>query len=377
MREQRILVVGGGIGGLSAAVALCQTGQDVTVVEKQPDLHSSVYGVGIIQPMNALRALDAIGCADACLAVGFAASSWARMYDVDGTFLREMPGTRIPGSALPPMNGITRPALHAILTDRATKAGARIRYSTTVVELLEVGDQVEVTYEDESSERYDLVVGADGVRSQVRSFVLGAELRPTYIGQSAFRVTMAREPEIDCIILQDGPNGMAGYVPIGPDLAYLFFNAAMERSARPPQRELADALRGLLEPYGGLTARVRERYIDDPDDVVLRPEEALIAPEPWHRGRIALMGDAVHAITPHLGQGAAQAIEDGVVLAECLAAGSDHAEAFSAYARRRFERCKLIVETSMRIGQWETGRLPGFDNVAATNHVLEVMASPI
>ena len=140
---------------------------------------------------------------------------------------------------------------------------------------------------------------------------------------------------------------------------------------------MATELKRLLEPYGGLSAKIRDEYINDPEDVVLRPEEAMIAPAPWHRGRIVLMGDAVHAITPHLGQGAAQAIEDGVVLADCLAKHDTLQAAFVEYTERRYERCKLIVETSMAIGQWETGNLPDFDNVAATNHVLEVMASPI
>ncbi|WP_354003062.1 FAD-dependent monooxygenase [Microbacterium elymi] len=97
-------------------------------------------------------------------------------------------------------------------------------------------------------------------------------------------------------------------------------------------------------------------------------------PTPWHKGRVVLMGDAVHAITPHLGQGAAQAIEDGVVLADALSRHDNLDTAFAEYTARRYERCKLIVDTSLAIGEWEMGRLPGFDNVAATNHVLDVMA---
>ena len=91
---------------------------------------------------------------------------------------------------------------------------------------------------------------------------------------------------------------------------------------------------------------------------MLRPEESLIAAAPWHRGRIVLLGDAVHAITPHLGQGAAQAIEDGVVLAEALTEHDTLEAAFAAYTERRYERCKLIVETSVAIGEWEMGRRP-------------------
>ncbi|MFC8085951.1 FAD-dependent monooxygenase [Streptomyces sp. NPDC057340] len=109
------------------------------------------------------------------------------------------------------------------------------------------------------------------------------------------------------------------------------------------------------------------------------PEEWLIAPAPWHKGRIALIGDAVHAVTPHLGQGAAQAIEDGVVLAECLAAYGDHEEAFTAYSERRYERCKLIVESSVAIGEYEMDPAshPDFDHAGLTQRVLETMAQPL
>lgn len=373
-----ILVVGGGIGGLSAAIALRLSGSDVTVLEKQADAHSSVYGVGIIQPANALRALDAIGCADACLESGYPAAAWGSMYDVDGNFLRDMPGTLIEGSDYPPMNGVTRPRLHEILTARAIEVGVDIRYSSTFAAIEPREDGVTVVYPDETTETFDLLVGADGVRSQVRRYVLPTELTPYYIGQSAYRVNIPREPEIDRIVLQASREGMAGFVPIGPDLAYLFFNAEMARDARPKPEELKDALLAHLAPFGGLTGRVRDEHIVNvrSEDIVLRPEESLISPAPWHKGRIVLIGDAVHAVTPHLGQGAAQAIEDGVVLAEELAAHATYEEAFTAYTERRYERCKLVVDTCLAIGEWEKGLLPDFDNIGATNHVLAVLAQP-
>lgn len=375
---KKILIVGGGIGGLSAAIAIRQEGHDVHVVERYADAHASVFGVGIIQPINALRALDALGCAQACIDAGFPAPAWGAMYATDGTFIRDIHGTPIESSTLPPMNGVTRPKLHQILTDRAIELGVTIQYSTSFESLVERDDQVEVTLDTGETLTVDAVIGADGVRSKVRAYVLDADLQPRYIGQSAYRQNMPGLPEIDRIILQDGPNGMAGFVPIGPDLAYMFFNKPMERGERPATEDLPAALRRELEGYGGLAGRFRDEFLsDDPQDIVLRPEESLIAPAPWHRGRVVLMGDAVHAITPHLGQGAAQAIEDGVVLGEVLSTHEDLDAAFAEFTDRRYERCKLIVETSLNIGEWEMGRLPDFDNVAATMHVLKEMAKPL
>lgn len=377
MNVESVLVVGGGIGGLSAAIALRQRGFEVAVIERYPDLHASVFGVGIIQPGNALRALDAIGCAEACIAAGYPAKQWGRMLDVEGTHLRDMPGVRIEGSRFPPLNGVTRPKLHEILTARAIEVGVELHYGTAFASLEDSAESVTVTTEDGRAFTADVLVGADGVRSKVRRHVLGTEIEPHYIGQSAFRVNIPLLPEIDCIVLQVCDVGMAGYVPIGPDLAYMFYNAHMGVHEHIAPEELSPRLREYLAPFGGLTARVRDEFITDEADIVLRPEESMGTPTPWHRGRVVLVGDAVHAITPHLGQGAAQAIEDGVVLAETLQKHERLDSAFAEYTDRRYERCRLVVDTSLNIGEWEMGRLPGFDNIAATNHVLEVMAQPI
>ena len=349
--------MGVGVGGLSASIALRGQGFGVTILEIQPDLHSSVYGVGIIQPVNALRALDAIGCADECLRQGYASKGWARLLDTAGNLL------------------------HKILTDRAIETGVTIEYGATISDLRDEGDHVDVTCGDGSRRTADLVVGADGVRSVVRRFVLPEGLEPRYNGQSAFRVNIPRDPEIDQIVLQAGPTGMAGFVPIGQDLAYLFLNVPWDRSLRPSPDELLAVLREKLAPFGGLTGRIRDTYIDDPAAIVFRPEEYLIAAAPWHRGRVVLLGDAVHSVTPHLGQGAAQAIEDGVILAAELGAsaapGADVDDALTRYVARRHERCKFIVEASVQIGDWEMRPSPDADQAGLTQRVMETMALPL
>jgi 2-polyprenyl-6-methoxyphenol hydroxylase-like FAD-dependent oxidoreductase len=379
MKTRTVLVIGGGIGGLAAAVALANVGLDVTVAEQQSDLHASVYGVGIIQPVNALRALDVIGCARACLDCGYSTAAWSQMRDVEGNLFKETPGVTIPGSDLPPMNGLTRPVLHRILTDRALEVGVKIEYGRRFSELHERPSGVEAVYDDGGSQLSDIIVGADGVNSKVRRHVLGSDLVPRYIGQSAFRVNIPREPEIDRIVLQKGPDGMAGFVPIGPDLAYMFYNSTWDRDARLEQADMAQTLRECLAPFGGLAGRVRDNYINDSSAIVFRPEEWLIAPRPWHSGRVVLIGDAVHAVTPHMGQGAAQAIEDGVVLADCLRTADDFDEAFGVYADRRYDRCKLVVESSVAVGRWEMdpAAYPGFDLPGLTQRVLESMLQPI
>jgi 2-polyprenyl-6-methoxyphenol hydroxylase-like FAD-dependent oxidoreductase len=382
MGKGSILVVGGGIGGLSAAIAFCDKGFDVTVAELREDLHSSVFGVGIIQPFNALRALDAIGCAQACMDIGFSTEVWGRALDVDGNETRQIPGARIPDSNLPPMNGITRPKLHEILTRRVREVGAEIRYNCTFETLEQTPENVVVTFNDGTVETFDFVIGADGMYSKTRAHVLEVDIKPSYNGQSAFRVNIPREIPgyglIDRIILQHSKRGMSGFVPIGKDLAYMWYNSEWPEGTRLNPAEMATALRERLSHYGGLTAIVRDNFIPDDAEIVFRPIDWLIAPAPWHKGRIALLGDAVHAFLPHLGQGAAQAIEDGVVLAECLAdSPDDHEGALNRYVERRYERCRMVIQGCVDIGEWEKGNLPDFDNIAVTQHIIETLVQPI
>lgn len=376
MSRGKVLVVGGGIGGLSTAIALRNADFEVDVVELRKDLDSSIFGVGIIQPTNALRALDTIGCLEPCLEAGFAADSWAVKLDAKGDLMANIPGARIDGYA--PLNGVTRPVLHNVLTARANEVGVNITYAQTFTTLDDQGGKVVVTFTDDSVENYEFVVGADGVRSQVRNHVLDEELRPVYIGQSAFRMNIPRLPEIDKIVLQEGPNGMAGMVPIGPDLAYIFYNAAWpDRNERVAAEDLPRVFKEHLAGFGGITGYIRDNFIKEDSDIVLRPEECLISPAPWHKGRIVLIGDAVHSVTPHLGQGAAQAIEDGVVLAESVSNFHDLGEAFMDYTARRYERCRLIVETSRDIGRWELDPTIEFDHAGETQRTIEAMVAPL
>ena len=129
--------------------------------------------------------------------------------------------------------------------------------------------------------------------------------------------------------------------------------------------KVPDALRALAD------------QITDDDGVVYRPLETLLLDGPWHRGRVVLLGDAVHASTPHLGQGAGMAIEDAIVLAEELGRHGTPEAAFAAYRERRFERCRYIVERSLAICRGQLGRGPPIDNAKATAEMFEVTAQPI
>ena len=156
----KVLVVGGGIGGLAAAISLRQHGIAVEIIEKTPDW--AVYGVGIIQPNNTLRALDRIGLAQACVDSGAPFPGWSICDSAGEELARiDLPPKAAPN--FPATNGITRPTLHNILGDAALGQGATLKLGVTVSEMADNGDQIDVAFSDGTQASYDFVIGCDGV----------------------------------------------------------------------------------------------------------------------------------------------------------------------------------------------------------------------
>jgi len=375
---RKALIVGGGIGGLSAAIAFRQAGIEVDLVEINPEW--SVYGVGIIQPANALRALDAIGVAQDCVAEGYPFEG-TRTFNADGTVLLNESRFERLQPDLPAMNGLTRPTFQRILVDAATKSGIDVRLGVTVASLMQKPGSVDVDFTDGDTRTYGLVVGADGIYSKMRELVFGADIRPAYAGQLVWRYNAPLPEGIDCIseYLRDGGSGgKAGMVPLGPDLCYIHTGQVWPADRPVPRTDLDVMLREQLAPHGGPLAELRDRYITDSDQVVVRPLESILMPAPWFLGRVVLIGDAVHAPTSKLGQGAAMTIEDAIVLSQEVAAEQTVEAALTSFMERRYERCKFIVEASTQICRWELGlERDTLDHVGLTARSMELTALPI
>jgi len=191
---QKILIVGGGIAGMVAGVALSQKDFDVEIVEVNPKW--DVYGVGIIQLANTLRALASVRLADQALAAGFGMNKLA-FYDHEGHLMHEIPQPQLAGPDYPATNALTRSRLHKLLQDAIHEAGVNVRIGVTVSELEQRDDGVEVTFTDWTTNQYDLVIGADGIRSLVRSLVFGTEHQPVYAGQMCWHYNVPRPPNVD------------------------------------------------------------------------------------------------------------------------------------------------------------------------------------
>jgi 2-polyprenyl-6-methoxyphenol hydroxylase-like FAD-dependent oxidoreductase len=343
----------------------------VTVIERDPTW--SVYGVGIIQQANVVRAMDQLGVLDRFLdaACGFDA---VEVFLPDGSKVARIPAPRLV-EGKPANVGIGRRALQKVLGDAAKEQGADICLGLTATAFDDDGKTVTVALSDGSSATFDLVIGADGVYSQTRAAILPEAEAPQFTGQAVWRYNFPRPADLDALQIYNGPTGV-GLVPMSADTMYMFVTTPEPGNPRYPREGLAAAMRAKVARCSPQIRALGEHITDD-DGVVYRPLEGMMVHGSWSKGRIGLLGDAVHATTPHLGQGAGMAIEDAIVLAEELERNADVEAALNAYRNRRYERCRYIVEASLAICKGQLGEAPPVDNHKATGEMFAVVSQPI
>lgn len=370
MTGLRVLIVGGGVAGLTAAIALRARGFDVEIVER--DREWTVYGVGIIQQANVVRAMKQLGAIDDYLSAGFGFDA-VEVYAPHGPRVAVVPSHRLV-EGYPANLGIGRKALQKVLVDRAVAAGARLRLGVTVASFEDDGRGVTTRLSDGTTGRYDLLIGADGLYSQMRGLLFPDAPAPRFEGQSVWRYNLPRPADVVNLHAYATAKGV-GLVPLSQTLMYMYLTTPEPGNPRYPREGLARAMR---EKLAGLPPRILDlgAEITDDDGVVYKPLESLLLEGDWWRGRAVLIGDAAHTTTPHLGQGAGMAIEDSIVLAEELAQSSDIPAALARFQARRFERCRYIVEASREICRAQVAG-EQVDQAKATAEMFKRIAEPI
>jgi 2-polyprenyl-6-methoxyphenol hydroxylase-like FAD-dependent oxidoreductase len=342
---RRVLIVGGGVGGLTAAAAFGGRGAEVTLIEKRPAF--DVPGVGLGQPANALRVYDALGVLPEILDSGF-------IYDHMSIFdsqrkLIARHDFLLGDERIPAVCALSRRRLHDILLAAAEKAGADVRLGLTVRGIDDRGDKVGIEFSDGSTDIFDLVAGFDGIRSEMRKWLVGSAFVPRPSGYGAWRVQVPRPDYVDGMEFLQGIGSKTGAMPLSDDLMYVFHIRPEAPDAFFERADMVDLFQTRLAQYGSYVADVRDQ-LNEQSDIVYSPIEPMLLPWPWFRGRIVIGGDAAHTVPPHLTQGAAMAAEDGYILAKEVLESSEPIEArLMAYSQKRYARAAFVYAFSR---QW-------------------------
>lgn len=348
-----VIIIGGGIGGLTLANALHRRGMKARIIESAR--REDRLGTGISLLGNSLRALDAIGIADRCLENGYGWET-VTVHDSTGTPLNTTTMPRKWRPDRPAALGIMRPVLGNLLEEEAVAAGAHIDFETRA-ETIEQ-DETGVTVRLTSGEtiRGDILVAADGTYSKTRAAIFGEEHKPRYIGQGAWRYTAPRPEAMTGQEFYRPKDGAApvGCLPLSETLCYYFFlETTPDSKFRVAEADVCDYLRRKFETYSAPNLVAAAALIDGSSHIGYRPFNILLMPQPWYRGRVVLIGDAAHSLTPQLTAGGGMAIEDAVVLAEELDRHAGVEDALAAYCARRGPRVKSVFEASLAVCEEE------------------------
>ena len=337
--ELSVIVVGGGIGGLAAGAALCQAGFQVTVLEQSNNLRG--IGAGVTLWPNAYRALAALGIADRVARAG-------ALLDI-GTVMRAN-GAVLTNSRLDlrqrfgaPALCVRRGELLQALSSRVPEDGLFV--SSRVNGFEQDADGVAAILESGARVSGDVLIGADGLGSIVRRQL--GRAAPRFAGALAWR-GLASGHFGDGLVL--GHHAHAGWMPADGDSTYWFACINATEASQPLEGSVTKELEIL---FGGWTSPIPSLIAATAPELILRHDlYEHPSGDAWGQGRVTLLGDAAHAMTPALGQGAGSTLEDAVVLARCLEAatvqGATPERALRSYERRRRARVARLQRTSAR-----------------------------
>jgi 2-polyprenyl-6-methoxyphenol hydroxylase-like FAD-dependent oxidoreductase len=342
------IIIGAGIGGLAAAIAIRQKGISVTVVEAAPEIKA--VGAGIIMASNAMQILQRLGIADKVKDNGYRLTSgqiadqkWRSIQRIDGEYAISKYGV---GSY-----AIHRAALRQILFDELPKEIIRLNYAVESVS--QEDTKVFVKFANGIQEEADFLIGADGIKSVVRQSLFG-KTNYRYSGQTCWRATVnttiPKKLEMSAYELWGSKPGLRwGMVPLSLGQIYFFATVCSPAGGKDDTHTLKSNLAQQFSEFGDEITNLLEKT--ESTNIVRTDIYDFVPIKKWHQGRIVLIGDAAHATTPNLGQGGCQALEDAYVIAKTLSENADLEKAFNLFQSTRYAKAKYVVDTSWLFGK--------------------------
>ncbi|MBD0373359.1 MAG: FAD-dependent monooxygenase [Pyrinomonadaceae bacterium] len=348
---KRVIIVGGGIGGLCAAISLRGIGLDVAVYEQADELRE--VGAGLTIWANAIKALRKLGLADEVIKTG-AKIDRGELRTSKGRVLSRTATGQLEERFGEPTIAIHRADLHEILLAALPREVVRLGAKCERFEEDEEG--VTVRFADNENARADVLIGADGIHSVIRR-QLFPEVKLRYSGYTTWRGVVETRDEAALGKTSEswGCGARFGIVRVDRERVYWFSTANIDAGRK---FSPAESKRFLLDYFKGWHHPVEHLIESTPAEHILHNDIYDIEPmKKWHRGRVALLGDSAHPTTPNIGQGACMAIESSLALARCLRDGDELTESLNRYERERMPRTAWITNQS-----WRVGRIGQFQN---------------
>lgn len=352
---QNVGIVGAGASGLATAILLAEAGADVVVYEAKPTL--GALGSGITLQGNVLRAFDRLGIWEQVRARSFSFDvTGIRAPGPEAPLVAEMHDNRMGGPDYPATAGMFRPDLAEIMLARAQELGATVRFGARVTALTQSADDATLTLATDAGREdvtHELVVGADGLNSAVRE-LMGIETRPEPNGMGIFRAFVERPAGADHTeLVFGGPCYIAGFCPTGENTMYAYLVEDKQDRQGLTAAEGSKIMAELARPYGAHWNAIRAQLEEGVEHINYTWFTSHVVDGPWNRGRAVIIGDAAHSCPPTVAQGAAQAVEDAVVLGDVLTKHDALTDALWAeFHGRRIPRATTVVEVSDQIASW-------------------------
>ncbi|MFK7162779.1 FAD-dependent oxidoreductase [Acinetobacter baumannii] len=372
-----IAIIGGGIGGMCAAIQLKKLGKNVSLIEIKDTLKP--IGAGITLSAATLRALKEVGVVQELFKVSGQFSQFD-MYTSDGHKIAEAPIKPAVGAEDLAANsiGVMRTKFAEVLENKLRELGVNVILGTTVDKLENNKDSVKVLFTNGQEQQFDLVIGADGIHSKIRHLVFPELPESTFTHQGAWRIVVPKYFNNFSMLI--GKTLKASFSPISDSQSYMCVLDRHESDDFIEQHLWPEKLSGLLAEFGSVVQEVKAN-IDQgkikAEDILYRPLHTLLVEESWHKDRVVLLGDAVHSTTPHLASGAGLAIEGAILLSEELAKDQPLEDALNIYQQRHFDRAKMVINVSTRLGEIEMSNGSPIEHRELATKAFEVLTQPL